>query len=137
MKLPHRKQVVGFLGDITEKGLVLLVIGYIVFSVGRSVMKNYTMNKKIYDLEAKVAALDQEKAYLNNLIAYYKTDTFKELKTREELGFLKPGEKVISVPVEPDDIPSGERSDFLLSVQPSLEEQPLPNYQKWYNYFFN
>lgn len=137
MKLPNRRQIIGWLGNITEKGLVLLVIGYIIFSVGRSVMKNYTMNQKIAGLEAKIAALDQEKSYLTNLIAYYKTDTFKELKTREELGFLKPGEKVISVPVEPDDIPNGERSDFVVAVQPDADDQPLPNYQKWYNYFFN
>lgn len=134
MKLPSRQQTMSFLSNLTEKGIVLAIIVYIVFSVGRSVMKNYEMNRKIDDLKMKIEALQQEQAFLRSLIAYYKTDTFKELKAREELGFQKPGEHVLSVPVEEDDRPIAEQGSFI-AAEP-VEVKPAPNYQKWFNYFF-
>jgi cell division protein FtsB len=135
VKLPTRQQVGDFLKSLAERGLVLLLLTYMSISVGRSVMKNYQINQRIDRLNEKILELEQEKLYLKNLIAYYKTDTFKELKAREELGFQKPGEKVLSVAVDPDDLPLGGRADFLIAVQPK-KEKPVSNYEKWYRYFF-
>lgn len=134
--LPSKKEIIPFLSGLLEKGLVLAVIGYIAVSVSRSVMKNYQINQRINDLHQKIAQLEQERIYLNNLIAYYKTDTFKELKAREELGLQKPGEHVLSVPVEPDDQPVSTEQDSFITQNVPQEETPLPNYTKWYNYFF-
>lgn len=135
IKLPDKRQVLTFLNGATEKGIVLVVLVYVVLSVGRSVMKNYDMNKKIEALKQKNLELDREKEYLNNLIAYYKTDTFKELKAREELGFKRPGEFVLSVPVEADDREIADKNSFIAPVE--SEPKQIPNYQKWYNYFFS
>ncbi len=138
-KLPNRQQIRQLMSGFIEKALILLVLAYIIFSVGRSVYNNYQMNTKIDKLRQELRRLDQEKAYLRNLIAYYKTETFKELKAREELGYQRPGEKVLSVPVEEGDIPFGEADSFKDSfVTAQLPEvtQPIPNYQKWFWYFF-
>ncbi len=131
---PSRKQIITFLKDVAEKGVVLLVIVYIAVTVGRSVSKNYQINKQIKGLEQELAALQQEELYLKNLIAYYKTDTFRELRQREELGYKLPGEHVLSVPVEPEDRPEGAKVDLLVNKEEAL---PLPNYAKWFNYFFS
>jgi cell division protein FtsB len=135
INLPEKKQVISFLNSLTEKGIVLVVLIYVAISVGRSVMKNYAMNQRIQELKNKNIELDQEKEYLGNLIAYYKTDTFKELKAREELGFKRPGEFVLSVPVEADDREIVDKNSFIAPVEP--EKKQIPNYQKWYNYFFS
>lgn len=132
--LPTRQQVLSFLNGLAEKGLVLLVVVYIAFSVGRSVLKNYQMNRRIEALKEQIAILEREQDYLKTLIAYYRTNTFKELKAREELGFQKPGEFVLSVPVDPEDRPLSERSDILAAQPPS--DRARPNYVKWYDYFF-
>ncbi len=134
MKFPTGKEIITFFTSIAERAAVLLVVAYIIFSVGRSVMKNYEMNRRITTLKNELAAVEREKSYLRSLIAYYQTDTFKELKAREELGFQREGEKVLSVPVEPEDRTIGAKS-ALLPDEPE-PEKPQPNYQKWYNYFF-
>lgn len=135
MKLPTRHQVSYFLSNLVEKSLVLLVVIYIAFSVGRSVLKNYQANQRIKGLEDQLTAAEQEKAYLTNLIAYYKTQTFKELKAREELGWQKPGEHVLSVPVENEETAETGKPLGPIVNQPA-PEIPLPNYEKWFNYFF-
>jgi cell division protein FtsB len=135
-KLPSRQKVTDTLSGLTEKGLVLVVIVYIAASVSRSVVKNYQMNKKLDALNKQLLNLQQEQTYLTTLIAYYKTDTFKELKAREELGYQKPGEHVLSVPVEESDKPLGTTKNSFIAQATPEEELPIPNYEKWYNYFF-
>lgn len=133
-KLPKRQKVFSILSQVTEKGIVLVVIVYVIISVGRSVMKNYHMNRRINTLKQRIVTLEQEKSYMKNLVAYYKTDTFKELRAREDLGLQKAGEHVISVPIEEEDIPEGATSHFVTN-EPEAEKQ-LPNYEKWFQYFF-
>lgn len=134
MKLPDQKKIASSLSGFVEKAFVLVLIGYIGISVGRSVMKNYEVNKRIDFLKVHIDELEQEKLYLKNLIAYYQTNTFKELKAREELGWQKPGEFVISVPVDPEDKPMDEKSNFIAMQEE--EARTLTNYEKWYHYFF-
>ncbi len=132
--MPSRETIKTFVKDAAEKLVVLAVIAYIGVSVGRSVMKNYEINKQIADLEEQIVELREQEQYLRNLIAYYKTDTFKELRAREELGFKLPGETVVSVPVDSEDVPLGGARQFA----PKKEEKKIiPNYQKWYQYFFS
>ncbi len=134
MKIPSRQAVGLFLKRTTEKLVILLIIVYIGFSVSRSVMKNYEINQHIADLEKQILELKDQEQYLRNLIAYYKTDTFKELKAREDLGFKKPGETVLSVAVDPEDVPLGGTNQFSPKKEP---KKVIPNYQKWYQYFFS
>lgn len=135
LKLPNKEQVKQFSSSLVEKGLVILIILYVAVSVGRSVMKNYQINQKIAGLEQRLVQLDQELAYLDSLITYYKTDTFKELKAREELGLHSPGEFVLSVPLEEEDV--AEDTNYLALAPQQPKEKPLPNYQKWWRYFFS
>jgi cell division protein FtsB len=134
LQLPNKEQVKQFTSSLAEKSLVVLVILYVAVSVGRSVMKNYQINQKIAGLEQELVQLDQEIDYLEGIIAYYKTDTFKELKAREELGLHAPGEIVLSVPLEEEDLTDD--SSYLAIVPVQTKEKPLPNYQKWWRYFF-
>jgi cell division protein FtsB len=134
-KIPTFQQVWSRSSGFAEKAIVLVVVVYVVVSVGRSVMQNYEINQRITNLKRELVMLDQEKAYHQNLNAYYQTQTFKELKAREELGLQKEGEQVISVPIDPNDKPlSAEES--LLVEEVKKEEAPAPNYQKWFIYFF-
>lgn len=134
-KLPSRQVVMSKLTGVTEKGLIFIVVIYVVVSVGRSVMQNYGINQQIAELKHQLAVLDQEMVYHKNINAYYQTQTFKELKAREELGLQKPGEQVISVPIDPDDRPLSAEESVI--VEPIKKDQAvMPNYQKWFNYFF-
>ncbi len=134
-KLPNRQSVISTASSLTEKGLVLMVIIYISISIGRSVMKNYQINQEIEGLKKELTLLDQQKRYLASLNEYYKTDTYKELKAREELGLQLPGETVVAVPIENDD--QSQSIAAYATPEQIEEDRPLPNYRKWYDYFFS
>ncbi len=128
-----KQRLLSILNRLAEKALVLLVVIYVFFSVGRNVLKNYQMNQKINGLKEQIAVLDRQKAYLQNLMIYYRTDTYKELKAREELGYQKADEHVLSVPVEKEEQSLTEPNHFVTAP----EAPPvIANYQKWFNYFF-
>lgn len=134
LNLPDQAQLKQFATGASEKLLVILVVAYVAISVSRSVMKNYTINQKIAALEQELVDLDQQSAYLDSMIAYYKTNTFKELKAREELGLHAPGETVISVPLEEEDVEAD--AAYFASAVSEPKEKPIPNYERWWHYFF-
>lgn len=132
---PDRKQVVAAIKRLPEKIIILAITAYMVASVGQSVIKNYKVNQQITDLKQRINVLEQEKSYLEVLIGFYKTKTFKELKVRELLGWRKPDEQVISVPVDPEDRPNDQNSKFV--AEPTVTDVELTNYEKWFSYFFD
>jgi cell division protein FtsB len=80
--------------------LTLLAIGYIGFLLYQAVYFNYQTSQQIRSLKNDLKQIDQEKAQIESLIAYYKTSTFQELEARKKLGMKAPGEKVVQVNVE-------------------------------------
>ena len=81
----------------------------------------------IKTLESEIADLEGKNNDLNNLFAYLNSQEFIELEAREKLGMKKPGEKVVIIPRESKALVAGEST--ILSVA-------IPNYLKWYYYFF-
>lgn len=114
--------------------LVLAIIGFIIFNIGRSVYKNWQTNQKIADIEKAIVELEKQNKNLQNLIAYYQTNAFKELEARQKLGYLKPDEKVLIIPE------LGQNKETQTPTVNSQEEKNQssqdPNFLKWYHYIF-
>lgn len=70
---------------------------YLIFLVYQALNFNYLASNKIKTLRKEASYLDAKKSQLEDLIVYYKTDTFKELEARKKLGMRKPGESVLIV----------------------------------------
>lgn len=87
-------------GKITTVVLIALAGAYIIFLLYQAVYFNYKTSQKINDLKIAVQKAQSDETRLKNLIAYYNTDTFKELEARKKLGLKMPGEKVVSVNFE-------------------------------------
>lgn len=78
-------------------------------------------------LRSEITALESKNAELSQLISYLSSQEFAELEAREKLNMKKPGEKVIIVP----------RESSASSATPAVSAaNDLPNYLKWYRYFF-
>ena len=104
----------------------LLFIIYMLFIVGKTVYKNYTLNKKVSNLQNEINSLEEENNTLKNKILYYQTESFKEKEARQRLGLQKPGEEVIVLTPEEE------------QNQKQEEEKPKePNYKKWWKFFFS
>lgn len=70
---------------------------YLIFLVYQALSFNYQASNKIKDLKKEASYLDAKKSQLEDLIVYYRTDTFKELEARKKLGMKKPGENILIV----------------------------------------
>lgn len=115
---------------MTLGSLVLfLFIAYLLFSLGRSIWTNYQANKSIIEEQKKVQALKQDVDFLEDQIAYYNTNSFREKQARAKLGYKAPGENVLSL------ANSNEESVSDQQVQ-EINVFKTPNPQLWWQYFF-
>jgi cell division protein FtsB len=110
--------------------VLFVFILYLLFIVGRSVWINYQSNKDLDTQRQKVAQLQSDVDMLEMEIAYYNTESFKEKEARAKLGYMAPGEKVISLPAD--------KPEDKIADSGKVEQQiKTPNYRQWINYFFN
>ncbi len=116
------------------KRLFLLLLAlYLIFLIGRSVYTNFRVKQRVAEIEMEIGELKIEHQRLSNLIAYYQTETFRELEARSKLGLKKPGEIVIAVPENADE-PLEEK---LRQPKDDPDQKPeTPNYIKWWEYIF-
>jgi cell division protein FtsB len=112
-----------------EQGYLRILVGlvalYLLYVVGKTLYQSYLVRKEVNNLKASITEMQQTNKELSAKILYYASDSYKERIARERMGLMKPGEEVIVILPEPK--------------SKTTEEDPeagLPNYQKWYNFFF-
>ena len=129
--------------DLSIKIGTYLFILYILFLLGRVLWINANLKNSIEKLHQQIAALEQQKKDMSNLILYYQSDAFKELEARKKLGLKKPGEKVVIIPAS---LAGGSTSptpaNFIEEVEKekrgvagketTIEE---PNWRLWWEFF--
>ncbi len=104
-----------------------LIMAWTLFSLSKVVWKNYQSEKETKLLKEETELLQEENQQLRNLIAYYKTDAYREKEARLRLGYKKPGEQVVLVPnVE-------EREVEYITDDSNTNKK---NYQLWLDLFF-
>lgn len=114
---------------MTLNSLILFVIvGYLAYIVGQSIYSNYQSNKAIDAEQQNIEQLKKNITQLENEIAYYKTNSYKERQARALLGYKAPGENVISLNF---DQPEEKVADTGNS-EPVIK---TPNYRLWWQYF--
>ncbi|MEA1909753.1 MAG: septum formation initiator family protein [Patescibacteria group bacterium] len=111
-----------------------IVLTYMFIITIEAVVQNYQINKEIVKLKNEIVYLQQEKTHLNHLIAYLKTESFKEKEARRKLGYQKPGEQVVALP-----------RDSFIHTDPGVTSTEnnkgnvtptMTNPQKWFDYIF-
>lgn len=110
----------------------ILVIGYITYSVGLAIYKNYQTNQQIAELKIEIESIKQQIAELNNLIVYYKSDSFKELEARRRLGLRAKDEQIIILP-KPEQRPTEE---IINQQDTSGRSSKQSNILNWYEFIF-
>lgn len=109
------------------KALVFLIVLYSGFGLYKALYENYTINQKLKNLEADVRILQEKNREIENLNAYYKTNSYKEKEARARLSLAKPGETLLIV--------TGQKEEEIRQLE---EEKKIPktNPELWYDYFF-
>lgn|SRR3990167_7584699 len=118
--------------SISKKAIIAVIIGYVLFGIGKSIWKNYQMSQKIEEEKLEITKIGSENKTLENMIIYYQTDSYKELEARRKLGYKKPGENVLIIP-ELSTLNSQE-IQIPTSKNSKNQETPTPNFIKWWQY---
>lgn len=110
----------------------LLIFGYLLVGSGKLVYENFRVHENTTRLSNEVDTLKQHNLELEDLLAYYKTDSYKEKEARARLNYQKPGERLVVVP-----IPVGEDVSSDLTVGPETKSAtPKSNPEQWWDFFF-
>ncbi len=110
--------------------LLFIFLLYLIFIVCRVVVLNYESNKSIDVESAKVDELRSEIVYLQDQINYFQTYSYKEKEAREKLGYIAPGESIISLPTDT-------KEDSVVDTGNVEAKIKTPNYSLWWRYFFD
>lgn len=98
----------------------------------REAYRSRMIQKEVEDLKSQAQHIQNENEALRQRIAYLQTPEFQEKVAKEKLNLQKPDENVVVVKPEMvvKDAQNGE-----IQQQNELAKE-LPNYKKWWNFFF-
>ncbi len=108
-----------------------IIFVYMFVATGEALWQNYQINQEIAKLKLDIVQLEQENTQLKNLIAYLKTESFKEKEARRKLGYKKPGEQVVAIPQDNSSLtqPGNTKTEDQADTQIKMS-----NPQKWWEY---
>ena len=105
------------------------------------VLKN---SGRLENLKKRVQTLEEKRNTLKSDIRYGKTDEFVEEKARNELGLLKPGEKLYLMPEDPLQSTRAKKDSSRIDPTLEIEENPWfkvkaqdgrENFREWVRLF--
>lgn len=113
-------------GNSWVKLVWLIIVLYMLFTVGRLAYRNYQLNQEEVELRESVIALENEIQDLKNKIIYFQSDSYKEKMLRAKLNLKRESEEVVVIMPEPE----------VEVVVTTDEYNKKTNPQKWSHYFF-
>lgn len=112
-------------GNTWVRWFWLVIVVYMMYTVGRLAYRNYQLNVEEARLRSDVAALQNDIQHLNNQIVYFQSDSYKEKMMRQKLNLQKEGEKVVVIAPE---------EKIAVEIE-KKEERKVSNPQAWWDYF--
>ena len=109
----------------------VLAVVFLGTGLGKEFYRDYQIKKEIDSLQNDINILEKDNYKLSQLIEYYKTDEYKEAEVRKRFNLKRDGESVVIVRPNPGVL--GAQSNDL---DKNDGKNKLPNYIKWWNYFF-
>lgn len=119
--------------SLVIKIIILAIVTYILFNIGRSIWKNWQLNQKVKTAQEEISRLEENNKMFQDQILYYQTDTFKELEARSKLGLKKPDENMILAPENVDPAENKEAGKTKTAKNGKNDDE-IPNPIKWWHY---
>ncbi len=82
-------------------GVALLLLGLFLYAAAQTAVQSYRLRQHEREVFAHVQDLRQERAELQGLLAYLKSDEYIEAFARQQFGLARPGEIVVQVDAPP------------------------------------
>ncbi len=110
----------------------IILTGIISTRAVQEAYRNRRIEKEVNELKNEALQIQNENAKIQKKIEYYSTPEFVEKISKDKMNMQKPDEKVIVVnqEISQESQIDGVRQDEIQN------EQSMPNYLKWWNFFF-
>lgn len=109
--------------------VVLLVL--ISMALGREIVQRYTIEREIAQLKSEFEELEKNNVDLEQLISYFKSDTFKEEEARTKLGLKLEGESIVLLPEASEEVEYSSNDENEM-----FSSKTTNNPKRWLTHFF-
>ena len=82
-------------------GVAVLLLGLFLYAAVQTAAKSYRLRQHEREVFMQVQDLRQERAELQGLLTYLKSDEYTESFARQQFGLVKPGEILVQVDAPP------------------------------------
>jgi cell division protein FtsB len=106
--------------------LNVLALFFLIFAFGREYVGNLQVEKQIARLQAEKSDLEKQKLSTLDLMQSLSSEYYLEKEARTKQGLGAPGETLIVI-----------EDQAALPENDSATVEQLPNYRRWFYYFFN
>jgi cell division protein FtsB len=111
--------------------LGMVVLFYALYKLSNVIYQQNATEREIMSLQEEIDRLDKENRNMEDMIAYFKTDEFKEKEAKDKLNLVKDGEQVVFL-----------KEKEVIKEEELEEQKPevtvdKPNYYWWWHYFFS
>lgn len=113
--------------------LILIILGLFGYTTLKEVYKKKQVEKEIDLLRQEAERIKKENMALEERISYLSSDDYREIQAKDKLNLQNPKENLIIITQE---IMKKEESISAEKIAQMQESIQIPNYQKWWNYFF-
>jgi cell division protein FtsB len=118
--------------------LGLLILTLISVPLGASISKRNKISQEIKELEKEISQIENKNKDLNKLISYLESSQFIEEQARLKFGLKKPGEEVVIIKEDYNNIRQNKESNIfkIPGLENAKPEKQLANPERWWRYFF-
>lgn len=115
--------------------LAFVALVFIFISIFKETYRKNQVKKEITDLQEEAQRISKDNADIKEKIAYLESPEYQIKEAKDKLGLQNPEENVIVVKPNVEKEPEANSLENENSENiPRIEE--MPNYLKWWNYFF-
>ncbi len=113
--------------------LAVVVLGLFGFSVYKENIKKKEIEKDIATLQEQADKIKKENMTLSDRISYLGSKDYQEVQAKDKLNLQSPGENVVIIAPKSSGQVSTSQPE---SSQVVSQSDYVPNFQKWWQYFF-
>jgi cell division protein FtsB len=134
-KLRHLWRAYGTLNNVVIAVALIIAASWAWGSISM-MQTNFSAQKSVDDQQRDLELMQLEVDTLQFQQNYYKSDEYKDLAARMNLGLASPGEKVLLLPKNSDAVIAGDKADAKKETQTSTQStsQAASNLEQWMNF---
>lgn len=112
--------------------LAVPLLAYLAISTILKATEIYQLNQQAAGIRQEIGLLKERNAELRRQMDYLQSPEYVEKVAREQLNLVQPGDIPLVVVSPSEQAPSA----VMPAQPPQTRPEVLPNWQRWWNYFF-